>query len=1032
MEPEYVSCEPGSSAKRSKPLGRDARRFNIGDLILLFSLEGSGLAVWNSGRAKNAKFLGALICDSAKQLGKELLLRDFKNCCEHWQKFAKADVRRKETALSQNAEQCDFGILSVGPLFVASGHHVFGKASFRGAQLQKVTRLNSLSLLNLVPGSWYARGANVPSPATFQEFVQRIKFSNCKAVMLPEGVATAAFAARAPHGRCCILPVSMCDSLGLALETAYEANEALPACPAEASDAVPGRPGASLLVRPRHDAALHVFYACLGHYVQNLEDIEEIIGMVGSTFLPALGLEPVVNIAVPERKTLSLSMVKLDLLHTLSCRVFNRAGEPQKRRARYLGSDSSPQGGFDYFAIVEDVLERPASLEHCQKSEEDFDAFGGFFWKRRTLPLTTLARGQGSASMKFSRLLHVLHQEQGAGNIDNYRSEVKGYLSDQGTERHLFDFPYEKSATLNNLSRGLLSGEVSLEDVGHVPFLSNAFGIPGVMHILFNALESSLKTSDMWAAYEVELRAVGKIFSQKSYVDLVLHFTQNLSATEKQLIRSLDVAVLDWRWESIEYCAKYWKEVGPILKDKWHEGSLGDSEKKLAANIQAALASDTNRAMTLWTCVMSGAVGACSRWLEGCFCHEKEASFRQSRARVAKRLLERDTDLSRPGTLCPWKGKRLCVLAWDGPQQFLDILARADTEDMNQAFLHFDRALVNSILRTDGLVRQNLQAVLRDKFSWCQKLPFKVAGVFRLYVDKTLPQAIEFAASCFRDYAEAVSSGATMDPISVFLLGKQSAESQQLSQFARQDITASDLRSLREFPLAFTEVQERAWCPMAERFLESQHRGIKWAFRRGFTKASPPVTCARQRRSQVLPMVTDSGAQKAYVMKNWSRKGLWVDLLGHVMSPAEIALLTVPQKLARCYCYAEADHFQDTAEQEVSVAAFRAALRDVQKTDEEPKPGHKQWISFLKQQLSNGTLCSFPEAIFSKLADEDAAMREEEDLDEDDDLNDQVLQEAFGGDEVVLADLASGNVVYCQVVRGCSTAEKRGGSCGRR
>ena len=535
-------------------------------------------------------------------------------------------------------------------------------------------------------------------------------------------------------------------------------------------------------------------FMCLGHYVQNLDDIEEIIGMVGSTFLPALGLEPVVNIAVPQRKTLSVSMVKLDLQHTLSSRVFNRAGEPQMRRARYLGSGSSPRGGFDYFAIVEDVLERPASLEHCQKSEEDFDAFGGFFWKRRTLPLRTLVSGQGSASMKFSRLLHVLHQEQGAGNIDNYRSEVKGYLSDKGTERHLFGFPYEKSATLNNLSRGLLSGEVSQEDIGHVPFLSNAFGIPGVMHILFNALESSLKTSDMWAAYEVELRAVGKIFSQKSYVDLVSRFTQNLSATEKQLIRSLDVSVLDWRWESIEYCAKYWKEVGPILKDKWQE------KKKLAATIQAALASDTNRAMTLWTCVMDASFVACSRWLEGCCCHEKEASFRQSRARVTKRLLERDTDLSRPGTLCPWKGKRLCVLAWHGPQKFPDILARADTEDMNQAFRHFDRALVNSILRTDGLVRQNLQAVLRDKFSWCQKLPFKVAGVFRLYVDKTLPQTVEFAASCFRDYAESVSSGATMDPISVFLLGKQSAESQQLWQFARQDVTASDSRSLREFP----------------------------------------------------------------------------------------------------------------------------------------------------------------------------------------------------------------------------------------
>ena len=200
--------------------------------------------------------------------------------------------------------------------------------------------------------------------------------------------------------------------------------------------------------------------------------------------------------------------------------------------------------------------------------EEQFDAFKGFTWHRRTLPLTTLARGHGSASMKFCRLIHVLHQEQGAENIDTYRSEVKGYLSDQGTEKHLFGFPYEKNATLNSLARGLLSGDVQLDEVGNIAFLHNAYGIPGVMHILFNALESALKTSPLWGPYETELRAVGKVFSQKSYVDLVLEFTPGLSAADQELIRGLDVAVLDWRWESIEYCAKYWKQVAPILKDK--------------------------------------------------------------------------------------------------------------------------------------------------------------------------------------------------------------------------------------------------------------------------------------------------------------------------------------------------------------------------------------------------------------------------------------------------------------------------------
>ena len=34
--------------------------------------------------------------------------------------------------------------------------------------------------------------------------------------------------------------------------------------------------------------------------------------------------------------------------------------------------------------------------------------------------------------MKFARLMHVLIQEQGVGNIDKYRAEVKGCLSNSG------------------------------------------------------------------------------------------------------------------------------------------------------------------------------------------------------------------------------------------------------------------------------------------------------------------------------------------------------------------------------------------------------------------------------------------------------------------------------------------------------------------------------------------------------------------------------------------------------------------------
>ena len=100
--------------------------------------------------------------------------------------------------------------------------------------------------------------------------------------------------------------------------------------------------------------------------------------------------------------------------------------------------------------------------------------------------------------------------------------------------------------------------------------------------------------------------------------------------------------LLDWRWESIEYIAKFWHRAIPILRRKWSQDSLGHTEKELAKSIEESLRSEH----------MSGTLGECGRWLEGCFCHEQSIAFRGKRKRVAAQ-----------GQLCPWKGRKLCTLA---------------------------------------------------------------------------------------------------------------------------------------------------------------------------------------------------------------------------------------------------------------------------------------------------------------------------------------------------------------------------------
>ncbi|CAE7231024.1 RPT6A [Symbiodinium sp. CCMP2592] len=878
MEPEVLNFEESASSQRKQPPNHHPLREKVrrGDHILLVSFEKG--AFRESRRPDQVRFLGGFVLETVEELEANVLQKDFARMLAEWQQFVTSFMRRKDTAQSKDVETKNFCKWSVSRSFFATEEKLLGKASLTGGQMQKVTTLTSPSLIDAVSGWCYDHLAAAGEQIRYREFATRHKAKAHRVLIVPAAVGQEALEFRGRHARSLISPKCLTSALGIVVDSVRAAPEP------ESVAVAAGNSNTGVSQREDVPVDLHLFYACVAHHVQNLQDIPDIMQMVGTMLLPSMGLEPA-NVPVPKsKKTFARDMIKLDLIHTWSNRIFNKAGDPRWRRARYLGSDSSPQGGYDYFAVTEDVLERSPALDFLSVPEEQFDAFGGFTWHRRTLPLTALARGHGSASMKFCRLLHVLHQEQGAENIDMYRSEVKGYLSDQGTEKHLFGFPYEKNATLNSLARGLLSGDVQLDEVGNTAFLHNAYGIPGVMHILFNALESALKTSP-----ETELRAAGRVFSQKSYVDLVLQFTPGLSAADQELIRGLDVAVLDWRWESIEYCAKYWKQV-----------------------IRAALGSTKNRAMTLWTSVLSGAA----------------IPFENGKEAVG------------PSNGSVSNGVLACV--------------ERSVSDLNNELLKFDQDLANEILRTDGLVRQNLEA----------------------------------------EYAAAAEAGHHW--------------------WSHTEVAAT-------ISTGFVEIQERAWCPMAERFLESQHRGIKWAFRRGFTKAKPAVTCARLRRNQVLQMVTSDGDRRLHVMQQWARRSSFQDLLCHVLSPTEIAGMSEAKRLSRVYCYSLADHFHDVDDMEVAAEAFKAAaaaaITNQAASGPVLKPGHRQRVSFLKQQLSNGTLCSFPRSIFELLsADDEPEEEDKEGDDAEDDVDDDLLSEALGDEEFGLPDLVPGGTVYCQVI----------------
>eukprot|EP00959_Pyramimonas_sp_CCMP1952_P231286 4834460-Pyramimonas_sp.AAC.1 len=200
----------------------------------------------------------------------------------------------------------------------------------------------------------------------------------------------------------------------------------------------------------------------------------------------------------------------------LSRRQFFPPGAQGQRISRYISPDSSPQANFDYFCTTEELL----IMQTPFVIDDNFNALKCFEHKMRSLPCMTLARGESSAAMKVSRLAHSILLECGDERLWQYRCEVKGFLSDQGSsEKKIKNFPFGKQDEINDILDAMRAGtlEVYAQRAAQTAMFWNALSVPGMLHIIFNALQECLEGIPEWKKFEKQLKAICKICGEPSY-----------------------------------------------------------------------------------------------------------------------------------------------------------------------------------------------------------------------------------------------------------------------------------------------------------------------------------------------------------------------------------------------------------------------------------------------------------------------------------------------------------------------------------
>ena len=619
--------------------------------------------------------------------------------------------------------------------------------------------------------------------------------------------------------------------------------------------------------------------------------------------------------------------------------------------SRNLSSDASPQAKHNFFCTIEEVLLQDRN-ETIGALGADFNAFKhGLRVERRSMPALTLGRGQASVAQKARILIHGATLEYGLESLHIWRKQVFSFLSDQGTERHLPFFPVNLEGNLGTFIRDVAENPRA-GSVNDPVLMPSALSMPGLLHIIFNALEEVISQLPEWPVMEKQLSAAAQIVGDPGSQALILeNLFRDAPAEERHAVHQFSAKLLGWRWESLQVVTKQWLAVYPHLKHRWSADIFSDSSAKLVERVGAALESSWHYIFLEWLAMFAWAVGSEASWLEGCFCHSDLLQSQPNRWQRAKALKEAGV----LGGSCQWQGRRLPALALGHVHEMCRRITNASSSSYTLALLGIDAEFAHRIAEIDVQCKLSITRLLKQKLAFFQSIPYSFVGAFGEYCGHSLAAAKAAVAKAIAEFdaldvqlRDAVSSS-LMEHEDVAL---------QLRQFAEQVGTP-----LHAFPDAFILIRAYAFTLCTERRTEGEHAQVKHVSLRGFRFAGPVTIAARKRKLEVNQLIDE---HMLWLSRMWYSRNIFLELLAHVMQPEEVHKLTFAQRCRRIYACDAKDHFADMSQWEKQAIEYTKAIAKLEVVSAEASMPEesKQLVSFLKNVLGNGQLVSIPDTLW--------------------------------------------------------------------
>ena len=698
-----------------------------------------------------------------------------------------------------------------------------------------------------------------------------------------------------------------------------------------------------------------ILFGQMAYVLQNFDAASDVLALCGRILDPDGSKLKGNFCSVPGKETMRRTLIKLDLFLMLNRRVFHNPCDPCFYVHRFLSSDASPQAHRNFFCTIEDIVRQPKSFRASAVAGSGFDAFqSGFEVERRSMPALTLGKGEASTAQKARLLLHCACLEYGQDNLKIWRQQVVSFLSDQGTERGLPSFPVNVDGELGDFIQALSEGarQRSLDDPVLLP---RALAMPGLLHIMFNALEESLVQIDEWKLMEKQLQAACHVVSDPSSQSLLLEkMFKDAPSHERGAIENFKTKLLSWRWQTLQEVVQQWFAVYPFLKERWDPSIFGDSANKYVDVVGGALNSSWHFSFLCWLRMFTSCVGREATWFEGCFCHSNILSAHPNRWSRRKAMREAGC----PEGNCVWQGRRLPALALGHSAGLCQRVQNASSLDYTAVLLTCDRSESCRLAEIDFLAKSRFCQTIEQKFAPFTSLPYILVGAFGEYCGYPLASCKKAVRDAFEQYGNL--RALERDAVSSFFLETNAAVSQQPRDFAERADS-----SLHDYPDAFLFVRAHAFALCAERHTEGEHARLKFHAQRGYRFAGPVMVAARKRRAEIQDMIKN---HVQWLAEQWDTRSLFVILLEHVLPKAAITPLSFSQRCKRVYACGAEDHFADVSKWDKEADAFQKTLKKVQLSLEDAFQNLSgeamQVVYFMKHFLPAGSFVSLPASLW--------------------------------------------------------------------